>query len=108
MIIKKMTTAQRLVDEIMDDFDYEKVQKVMEYLNWKWYPIDGQIPSVTDLKKKSRELLYDVIEHSLKYRSTCLISAGGFNVEAVWDDEEFKLDEVNLKFILESNGALNS
>ena len=29
-------TQQQLIDEILDQFDFEKVKKVMDALNWTW------------------------------------------------------------------------
>ena len=101
-----MTTAQKLVDETMDEFDYNKVQSVMEDLNWYWASIGG-VPTVSDLKKRTRELLYEGIEYVLKHRSYYTASTGGFTINVEWDDDEFKIGEVNLKFILEYSSIRN-
>lgn len=100
------TTAQRLVDETMDEFDYNKVQSVMENLNWYWATIGG-IPSVADLKKRTRELLYESIEWVLKHRSSYHTATGGFTIDVEWDDDEFKIGGVELKFILEYSRVYN-
>jgi len=106
MIIKKMTTAQRLVDEIMDDFDYEKVQKIMQYLDWKWYPLD-EVPTIDDLRKKSRHYLYEVIEWTLKFRGDYCISDGGIEVRAEFDNDIQRIGEVRLRFVLEDSSYID-
>ena len=45
-----------MVQEILDDFDFEKVHSVMNFLNWQWANL-GHVPSVKDLEKEARRLL---------------------------------------------------
>lgn len=47
------------VEEILDYFDFEKVKKVMDHLNWQWW--DTGIPEIPDLRRKARSLLQTVI-----------------------------------------------
>lgn len=86
----------------MDEFDYNKVQSVMEDLNWYWATIGG-IPTVVDLKRRSREMLFESIEWVLKHHSNYYTATGGFEVTVEWDDDEFRIGDVSLKFILEHN-----
>ena len=68
-----MTKQQRrLIDEVLDNFDFDKVKKAMDALNWIWIGCDG-VPSIYDLRKKSRRLLKEAIKQN-SYR----ISTGGF------------------------------
>lgn len=53
-----MTDKQEQVNAIIDEFDFQKVHKVMQCLEWEWF--DTGIPSVEDLKRKARELLENV------------------------------------------------
>lgn len=46
----------RIEEEILDHFDFAKVQKVMEFMDWTWYDTDG-VPSISDIRKKAREML---------------------------------------------------
>lgn len=39
---------QEIVDEIMDNFDFEKVHKVMVALNWGWH--GNGVPGLSDIK----------------------------------------------------------
>jgi hypothetical protein len=53
------------IDDIMDEFEFDKVHKVMEFLDWKWW-FDGEterVPEVYELRKKAREYLRYVAKH---------------------------------------------
>lgn len=66
---------EQRIESIMDYFDFAKVHKVMEFLDWKWATLDGagmEIPDVGTLRKRSRELLRDA------FGKRCTISTGGF------------------------------
>jgi len=51
--------VEEQIDDIMDDFDFDKVHKIMEFLNWEWITDeDGtQVPYISDLRKRARSLL---------------------------------------------------
>ena len=52
---------QEKIDEIMDCFDFDKVQKCMEALNWRWASCDG-VPEQFELRQKARSILKDCVE----------------------------------------------
>lgn len=80
-----MTKQQRkLIDEVLDNFDFDKVKKAMDALNWIWIGCDG-VPAIYDLRKQSRRLLKDAIEKNLS-----LVSTGGFR--AGYNDNILSLD----------------
>ena len=82
--MKKMTDEEKAkkVDEVLDDFDFQKVYQVMELLDWKW--ID-KWPTMRQLIKKAEELLYDVLNND----DLISTSSGGFM--AGIDNEELYL-----------------
>jgi len=49
-------TKEKAIEEILDGFNFEKVHKVMMYLNWIWVSTEG-VPEIYDLRKQARELL---------------------------------------------------
>jgi hypothetical protein len=49
-----------MIDEILDEFDFEKVHKVMVALDWTWHNTDG-VPSIGDLRRMARSLLQHVV-----------------------------------------------
>jgi hypothetical protein len=68
-----MKTLEEHIDQVMESFDWEKVHKIMNYMNWQWTNIG--IPEESDLKEKVQELMYAVHNH---HGST--MSSGGFQV----------------------------
>jgi hypothetical protein len=83
-------------DIILNDFDFEKVEKVMKTLDWKW--IDGGVPGnfeyqpkISDLKHIASTCLDNVI-NSIDDEDSC--SIGGF--------EALKTDGMlELRFVLD-------
>jgi hypothetical protein len=58
----------------MDNFEFDRVRKIMEALNWRWWDEDGGvIPEECDLRHSARKLLKDVCSDST------LAASGGFS-----------------------------
>ena len=47
---------QTMVEEILSNFNFEKVHRTMQYLDWQWAKLGG-VPKVDDLQKEARRLL---------------------------------------------------
>ena len=47
---------QAMVEEILANFDFDKVHRVMQFLDWNWARL-GEVPTVEDLRKEARRLL---------------------------------------------------
>jgi hypothetical protein len=45
------------MDEIMDSFDFDKVNKMMCAVNWKWATTEDGVPSKYELRKEARRLM---------------------------------------------------
>ncbi len=69
---------QDAIDEIMDNFDFQKVHTTMKALKWAW--AGEGIPEIPSIKKQARRLLKD----SLKNK-TCN-ATGGFHVQYSSDE----------------------
>jgi hypothetical protein len=80
---------QNAIDEIMDWFDFEKVAKVMSFLEWKWVTAEEGIPSVGEIRQSARKLLKQAIEQKTT------IATGG--LRATYFHDEY----VKLEFIIE-------
>jgi hypothetical protein len=76
------------VEEILINFDFEKVLKVMKGLNWEYY--DGPVDLVR-LKERAAELLHKVEKQKPGYA----VIAGGFRADK-------NVGGIELSFILES------
>ena len=75
-------TQQELIDEILDQFDFQKVKEVMDALNWTWaIGTESHVPDIPELRKQAREMLWDAIRS--KHR---MIKTGGFVAEKEDDD----------------------
>jgi hypothetical protein len=81
-----MTPKQQdAIDGIMDYFNFEKVLKVMELLDWKWVATEEGIPTVPELRQEARRLL------KMSFKEKTDVSTGGFHVryESDADGSEF-------------------
>ena len=77
----KKVTKQEHIDEILDQFDFETVRKVMVALDWTWSSTDGnhfQVPEIYNLRKVARDLLQQCANTESKHY---FCSTGGFSAE---------------------------
>lgn len=86
-----------MIDNIMDNFDFNRVAKCMEVLEWKWCDVEG-IPTEPDIRKSARKLLNNIKEEFTSNRYS--IAAGGFVVTAWYN--KGKLDDMELLFYIAS------
>lgn len=63
---------QDMQDEIMDNFDFERVHKAMIALDWQWHSTNG-VPDRPDLRRHARKALRDCVERNIG-------TNGGFHV----------------------------
>lgn len=107
-IMKKSAAqdANEWVNKVMDDFDYEKVQKVMKFLDWTWFTSD-ETPTIGELRATSRKRLEKAFAASVKHKTIFSNSSGGFTAKSVWDKRYNKVVELSLSFVLEENFTFN-
>lgn len=53
---------RELIEEITDEFDFEKVHRTMKALNWTWHDTDD-VPTIGDLRRQARELLQELFRN---------------------------------------------
>ena len=107
---------QKMINEIIDNFNWHKVSLVMEELNWKWARLDeggrarldegGSIPTILDLKVSAQERLESAINQALNPKNTedkgiGWISASGGLKATAWRTKNYKLAQIRLEFIIE-------
>lgn len=80
---------QEMIDDIMDNFDFEKVHRVMVFMGWDWK--ENGVPSLPDIKREARRLLRRL------HGDVTLVSCGGFTAGRAHG-------ELVLSFVLESWG----
>lgn len=102
IILKEATLSdieRRKIANVMENFDFYKVHKVMELLQWVWITCgeDGNsaVPTVGQMKAEANRLLIEAA-----YEKT-IISCGGFKAvyEATGPDD--KDPYIGLEFIVE-------
>ena len=84
---KQLTIQQDKIDDIMDNFDFSKVETVMKATNWTWVSTHG-VPVEHELRKQARELLKSVSQYyvsELGFRYA--ISTGGLKATKYYDGE---------------------
>lgn len=93
----------QMIDNIVDEFDFGKVQITMEYLGWK---LVGQPATIDMLKTEARRLLRGAAFSRLNeykdehWEQGIQNSASGFQAMAFCDENKSKIDMLDLKFVL--------
>lgn len=90
-----MKSKQDMIDNIMDNFDFSRVAKCMEVLEWKWHDVEG-IPTEPDIRKSARKLLNTIRETYTGDHYS--VTIGGFVIKAWYEDG--KLDAMELSFVV--------
>ena len=85
---------QKVIDECMDWFDFDRVHQAMQLLDWKWGMDDGaHIPEKGELRQSARKYIRMAID------GPCTTGSGGFEATAHFDGDGV-LEGVTLRFIL--------
>jgi hypothetical protein len=95
-----------MVNEIIANFDFERVNSVMTFLDWTWATCKNKVPSIRELKEAGEEHLYTAIEQVMSPNNThgpdvAWISASGGLHARAWKDDKGQLDKIELQFIIE-------
>ena len=95
--------VEKMINGIMDEFDFDKVQKVMDYLNWKWR---GEYVTVDMLRKEAERLLRGAMDSRLNefknehHHIGIINGTGGFEAKAWCNETKTKIEALELKFVL--------
>ena len=92
------------INEILDQFDFEKVNEVMKSIHWGWIMPDGSyhIPSIPELRKHARNLLEESVSCLIRSKeSDYCIESGGFRAEADKYEDDPKI-HMKLSFVVTS------
>lgn len=101
--VKSELKAEILIEECMGGFDFVKVHKVMEFLDWRWGFIDA-VPQIHQMKDWVRELSISLLKHFREKpkERRFATSSGGFEIIMTRQYEGCEPDNVEIKFVLES------
>ena len=101
-----MIDYQTQIDEIMENFNWDRVHRAMQALNWKWCIYNGKdpgvnkIPDISDLMDTAKYLLNQVAKEPVGYA----LLTGGLEAEKIGDKQPGYL---KLTFVLATWDCLN-
>jgi len=90
---------EKLVEEILENFDFERVKKVMDLLDWKYGDFD-ETPSLFKLIKTAEERLDYSYKRAMERKEDCTTSCGGFQAFAGYNEEKETVSYLELQFVL--------
>lgn len=100
---KEITAVEQMIGDILNNFDFDKVQVTMENLNWKWA---GEWVSTDMLINQAKRLLETAAEIRLgEYKDShwelgIMSATGGLQATAFCDEDKTKIIQLELKFVL--------
>lgn len=95
--IEKYEYLQTRIDEIMDWFNFEKVNTAMTALNWVWSGCDG-VPDIQYLRNHVRKAMKHTFNEVVGGKTKSAYITGGFNIQCIHDEEE---DVIFFKVVFE-------
>jgi hypothetical protein len=99
----EINPVDKMIDGIMEEFNFDRVQSTMEYLNWKWI---GEHVTMEMLRNEAERLLRGAAEMRLgeyknePYYEPIQYSTGGFEATAWCNELKTKITALELKFVL--------
>ena len=96
----------KMIDEIMDEFNFATVYKTMVALDWKWASSKNYIPSMDELRDQAIYLLRGAAKARLgDYKDThwelgVIHGTGGFQATAFCDKNKTRITGLDLKFVV--------
>ena len=101
--------VNKMIDDIMDEFNFAQVLKTMEALDWKWATAKSGygIPDMDELRATAERLLRGAAESRLNdYKGThwelgIINGTGGFQATAWCDEDKTRITALDLSFIVE-------
>lgn len=89
-------TATSAIIELVEAFDFEKVEKVMIALDWKWaFSEELRTPTINEMRDKCFDLLFAAD------RAKTTVCSGGF--EASYKINDYDREVFALKFVVTWN-----
>ena len=100
-VISSLEKQLKLVDNVMDNFDFHKVRRVMKMLNWTWAFSDNGVPEEYELREHARRELNRVLAEVMDGYNEYQTSYGGFEAYAKrWSKEELDSEEPCIQLVL--------
>ena len=108
MANRVLEQENKMIEEIIENFDFEKCELTMIALGWTW-GFQEQTPSIERLKEAARSRLRSAIELAKEQKcskATYFTSSGGLKGNA-WVNRYGHIEALRLEFVLtewESDG----
>lgn len=93
-----MIDKQKAINDIVENFNWEKVHKAMKALEWNWHDSEGETPSIGALFNCAIGLLHDAYDGAEKDKTNYTYATGGFYARAFVDDETKEVTQLRLSF----------
>lgn len=96
-------TLEAMINNIIENFDFNKCRKTMKLLNWEWW--GRGVPTVEMLKESAREYLQCAAKGCLKredhksHLNPYFCSSGGLKAIA-WRNKYWNIEFLELEFVL--------
>ena len=102
----KINQTEVMINNIINEFDFLKVQATMEALNWRWVSTNNQVPTTLKLRETAIELLRDAAKCRLggfideHYEVPIVCGTGGFEATAYCNEDKTEITFLKLKFVV--------
>ena len=92
-----------LIDEVIENFDFNKCHRVMKYLKWTW-AFDRDVPTIDRLRESARKRIESAIDGIKKSKKHSHLE-GYFSLSVglkatVWKNRYGQITNIQLDFIL--------
>ncbi len=101
----KEDDLEYMIEDILNEFDFDKVERAMEALNWKWR---GETPTLYDLREEALRLLRGAAKSRLgdfkdtHYDVAIINACGGFEAKAYCNENKTEITGLDLAFVITS------
>jgi len=93
-----MLNKQKAIDNIIDNFNWEKVYNAMVALNWTWHDSEGETPTTEMLFRHAVDLLHYTYDEAIENRCDYSVRTGGFYARALVNEETKEVESLRLAF----------
>lgn len=96
-------SLDKMIDDIMEEFNFKRVQSVMDYLDWRWV---GEYVTADMLRETAEKLLRGAAKLRLgdykdeHWERGIINATGGFQAKAWCNEDKTKITALDLKFVL--------
>ena len=92
---------EKLIEDILENFDFDKVKKTMNFLGWTWAKLQD-VPTTYQIMKSARERLEGAYNNAMKNKKDSCLSSGGLRAFAEYNKKSKVVDFLQLDFVLTS------